>query len=136
MPNLTVGVPSEIKDNENRVAMQPDGVAELVHAGNPVLVQAGAGAGLPVHRRRVAAAGASIVPSADEVFAGADLIVKVEDAVPGRNTTGSARTATCAPICTWPPTSNSPISFSTSTSTPSPTKPCKPLTGGYRCSPR
>ena len=33
MPNLTVGVPSEIKDNENRVAMQPDGVAELVHAG-------------------------------------------------------------------------------------------------------
>ena len=45
MSTLVVGVPKEIKDNENRVAVQPDGVAELVHHGHQVLVEAGAGVG-------------------------------------------------------------------------------------------
>jgi len=45
MTARVVGVPTEIKDNENRVAVQPDGVADLVHAGHQVIVQAGAGAG-------------------------------------------------------------------------------------------
>ena len=45
MSALVVGVPSEIKNNENRVSVQPDGVAELVHHGHQVLVQSGAGAG-------------------------------------------------------------------------------------------
>ena len=45
MSALVVGVPKEIKDNENRVSVQPDGVAELVHPGHQVLVQTGAGAG-------------------------------------------------------------------------------------------
>ncbi len=45
MSTLVVGVPSEIKDNENRVALHPDGVVELVHDGHQVLVQAGAGIG-------------------------------------------------------------------------------------------
>ena len=45
MSARVVGVPTEIKDNENRVAVQPDGVAELVHAGHQVIVQAGAGLG-------------------------------------------------------------------------------------------
>lgn len=40
---LIVGVPKEIKDNENRVSVQPDGVTELVHAGHDVLVESGAG---------------------------------------------------------------------------------------------
>jgi alanine dehydrogenase len=45
MSTLVVGVPSEIKDNEKRVALTPDGVVELVHHGHQVLVQAGADVG-------------------------------------------------------------------------------------------
>lgn len=62
-----VGVPTDIKDNENRVALQPDGVAELVHAGHEVLVQAGAGDGSRFTDQEFAAAGARVVDSADEV---------------------------------------------------------------------
>ena len=82
MSTLVVGVPSEIKDNENRVALQPDGVAELVHHGHQVLVQAGAGAGSRFPDDEYAAAGATVVPTADEVFAAADLIVKVKEPIP------------------------------------------------------
>jgi alanine dehydrogenase len=81
MSALVVGVPTEIKDNENRVSMQPDGVAELVHGGHRVVVQAGAGAGSRFADDEFAAAGAEIVPTADEVFAAADLIVKVKEPV-------------------------------------------------------
>jgi alanine dehydrogenase len=79
---IVVGVPTEIKDNENRVALQPDGVVELVHAGHRVVVQAGAGAGPGFGDDAYAAAGASILATADEVFAAADLIVKVKEPVP------------------------------------------------------
>jgi alanine dehydrogenase len=79
---LTVGVPKEIKDNENRVAVQPDGVAELVHHGHRVLVEAGAGDGSRFPDAEYAAAGATVVATADEVFAGADLIVKVKEPIP------------------------------------------------------
>jgi len=82
MPGLVVGVPKEIKDNENRVAMQPDGAAELAHTGHTVLVQAGAGAGSRFSDDEFIAAGATIVPTADDVFAGADLIVKVKEPIP------------------------------------------------------
>ena len=82
MSTLVVGVPSEIKDNENRVALTPDGVAELVHHGHQVLVQAGAGAGSRFPDDEYAAAGAKVVPTADDVFAAADLIVKVKEPMP------------------------------------------------------
>ena len=80
--SIVVGVPAEIKDNENRVSVQPDGVAELVHHGHRVLVQAGAGAGSRFADEEYAAAGANVVATADEVFAGADLIVKVKEPIP------------------------------------------------------
>ena len=80
--SLVVGVPKEIKDNENRVAMQPDGVYELVHHGHRVLVEADAGTGSRFADAEYAAAGATIVASADEVFADADLIVKVKEPIP------------------------------------------------------
>ena len=83
MSALVVGVPKEIKDNENRVAMQPDGAAELAHTGHTVLVESGAGAGSRFSDEEFVAAGATIVPTADEVFAGADLIVKVKEPIPG-----------------------------------------------------
>ena len=82
MSTLVVGVPSEIKDNEKRVALTPDGAAELAHNGNRVLVQAGAGVGSRFTDDEYAAAGAEVLPSADEVFAAADLIVKVKEPVP------------------------------------------------------
>jgi alanine dehydrogenase len=80
--SLIVGVPTEIKDNENRVSMQPDGVAELVHGGHSVLVQAGAGQGSRFSDAEFAAAGATVVDDADAVFAAADLIVKVKEPIP------------------------------------------------------
>ncbi|MDX6379372.1 MAG: alanine dehydrogenase, partial [Rubrobacteraceae bacterium] len=42
---MVIGVPREVKDNESRVSMQPDGVAELVHHGHEVIVEQGAGVG-------------------------------------------------------------------------------------------
>ena len=78
---LTVGIPAEIKDNERRVALQPDGAAELVHAGHRVLVQAGAGLGSRFDDDAYTAAGGTVVATADEVFE-ADLIVKVKEPVP------------------------------------------------------
>lgn len=78
---LTVGVPTEIKDNENRVSVQPDGVAELVHHGHTVLIQAGAGDGVLFSDEEFAEAGATIVADADAVFEAADLIVKVKEPV-------------------------------------------------------
>jgi alanine dehydrogenase len=77
-----VGVPKEIKDRENRVSVQPDGVAELVHSGQQVVVQAGAGAGSGFRDEEYAAAGATVVGAAGEVFSAADLIVKVKEPIP------------------------------------------------------
>jgi alanine dehydrogenase len=77
-----IGVPKEIKDMEGRVSMQPDGVAELVHHGNEVLVQSGAGDGAGFSDEEYDEAGARVVDGPDEVFEAADLIVKVKEPVP------------------------------------------------------
>src|SRR5215212_6929478 len=77
-----VGVPKEIKDMEGRVSMQPDGVAELVHNGHEVLVQAGAGKGAGFSDEEYVEAGGRVVDGPDEVFASSDLIVKVKEPVP------------------------------------------------------
>src|SRR6201991_2889547 len=82
MAGLVVGVPKEIKEKEGRVSVQPDGVAELVYDGREVVVQAGAGAGCGFADDEYVAAGARVVGTADEVFAAADLIVKVKEPIP------------------------------------------------------
>jgi alanine dehydrogenase len=82
MSTLVVGVPTEIKDNEKRVALTPDGVMELVHHGHQVVVHAGAGTGSRFEDQQYADAGAKVVADPDEVFAAADLIVKVKEPVP------------------------------------------------------
>jgi len=74
-------VPKEIKDQERRVAVLPDGVDELVHRGHQVVVQTGAGAGSGFLDEEYVAAGAKVVATADEVFAAADLIVKVKEPI-------------------------------------------------------
>jgi len=77
-----VGVPTEIKTDEYRVALTPSGVRELTDRGHDVLVQAGAGEGSAIADDAYAAQGARIVPDAAAVFAGAELIVKVKEPQP------------------------------------------------------
>jgi alanine dehydrogenase len=77
-----VGVPGEIKDQEGRVSMQPDGVVELVHQDHEVVVESGAGLGAGFSDEEYEEAGARVVGSADEVFEAADLIVKVKEPIP------------------------------------------------------
>jgi alanine dehydrogenase len=79
---VNVGVPKEVKDNESRVALTPEGVRELVAAGHRVLVETTAGVGSAITDQDFEAAGAMIAADADAVFAGADLIVKVKEPQP------------------------------------------------------
>src|SRR5829696_4451149 len=79
---MIVGVPSEIKSDEYRVALLPVGVEELRRAGHRVLVQAGAGLGSGITDDRYAATGAEIVADAAAIWKQADLIVKVKEPLP------------------------------------------------------
>jgi alanine dehydrogenase len=79
---MKVGVPTEIKQDEYRVALTPAGVRELTDAGHEVVVQAGAGEGSAVFDADYVAQGARIVPDAAAVFAEAELIVKVKEPQP------------------------------------------------------
>ena len=79
---MRVGVPTEIKTDEYRVAMTPAGVRDMTDAGHEVYVQAGAGEGSAIADRDYEAQGARIVPDADAVFASADMIVKVKEPQP------------------------------------------------------
>ena len=76
---MRIGVPAEIKNNEFRVGMIPSAVAELVHHGHAVSVQAGAGLGAGLTDAAYLAAGADIVADASAIFAAADMIVKVKE---------------------------------------------------------
>lgn len=76
---MRVGVPKEIKVLEYRVGMVPAGVRELVHDGHEVVIETGAGGGIGMMDADYEAAGARIVGSAKEVFAQADLVVKVKE---------------------------------------------------------
>jgi alanine dehydrogenase len=78
---VKVGVPKEVKNHEYRVAMTPSGVHELVRGGHQVVVEHGAGTGSSIPDADFVAAGASIVPAADDVWAAADLVLKVKEPV-------------------------------------------------------
>lgn len=79
---LVVGVPAEVKNNENRVAITPDGVRELSHRGVEVLVEAGAGASSSVSDEEMSRAGARILTDAEAVWGEADLVCKVKEPQP------------------------------------------------------
>ena len=79
---MRIGVPREIKVHEYRVGLVPAGVRELVGAGHEVLVETGAGNGIGVDDAQFRAAGASIAAMPAEVFARADMIVKVKEPQP------------------------------------------------------
>jgi alanine dehydrogenase len=76
---VRVGVPTEVKADEYRVALTPAGVRELVDAGHEVVVQHGAGMGSAITDEAYVAQGATIVPDADALFDDASLIVKVKE---------------------------------------------------------
>ncbi len=76
---MRIGVPKEIKNHEYRVGLVPSSVQELVHNGHQVLVQADAGVGAGLTDADYIAAGATIVAGADQIFAEADMIVKVKE---------------------------------------------------------
>ncbi len=78
---MKVGVPKEVKNHEYRVAMTPAGVHELVRGGHEVYVQESAGVGSAIPDADFTAAGAAILPTADEVWAAGDLILKVKEPV-------------------------------------------------------
>ncbi|SET95721.1 alanine dehydrogenase [Paenibacillus sp. NFR01] len=79
---MIVGIPKEIKNNENRVAVTPAGVEALRKSGHEVLVQQGAGIGSGFADREYSANGARLIPTAAEVWAQAEMILKVKEPLP------------------------------------------------------
>ena len=79
---MLVGVPKEIKNNEYRVGLTPASVRELTAHGHAVLVQSGAGAAIGLADDQYRAAGAQVVPAAADVFARAEMVVKVKEPQP------------------------------------------------------
>ena len=78
---MKIGIPKEIKNNENRVGMTPAGVAELVHHGHQVYVQHTAGEGSGFADDDYVKSGAEILPTIEETYAVADMIVKVKEPI-------------------------------------------------------
>ena len=78
---MKVGIPREVKDHEYRVAITPAGVFELVRHGHEVYVEHDAGVGSSITDEEYVAAGASILATADDVWATGDLILKVKEPI-------------------------------------------------------
>ncbi|MDE6410901.1 MAG: alanine dehydrogenase [Muribaculaceae bacterium] len=78
---MKIGIPKEIKNNENRVGATPAGVKELVAHGHELFVQHTAGEGSGFADEEYAAAGATILPTIEDVYATADMIIKVKEPI-------------------------------------------------------
>lgn len=78
---MRIGIPKEIKNNENRVGMTPAGVAELIKHGHEVYVQHTAGEGSSFPDSQYEKVGATILPTIEDVYATADMIVKVKEPI-------------------------------------------------------
>ena len=79
---MRIGVPKEIKNHEYRVGLTPGAVREYVAHGHEVFVETNAGSGIGADNGAYAAAGATVLNTADEVFAVSDMIVKVKEPQP------------------------------------------------------
>lgn len=78
---MIIGVPKEIKNNENRVGLTPAGVSALVKAGHQLFVQATAGNGSGFSDEEYQAAGAAILPTIEDVYGKAEMIMKVKEPI-------------------------------------------------------
>jgi len=76
---MLIGVPKEIKNHEYRVGLVPTSAGELVHNGHEVIIETNAGSGIDMTDADYEAVGAKIVETADEVFARADMVIKVKE---------------------------------------------------------
>ena len=79
---MLIGVPKEIKNHEYRIGMTPAGVRELVAAGHQVMVQRDGGTAIGLTNEAYMAAGATLIDTPEEIFASADMIVKVKEPQP------------------------------------------------------
>jgi alanine dehydrogenase len=79
---MKIGVPKEIKNNENRVGLVPSGVRQLVHDGHELFVETKAGLGIGISDDDFVKSGATILPSLEAVFEKAEMIVKVKEPQP------------------------------------------------------
>ena len=78
---MIIGVPTEIKNNENRVALTPGGALELVKRGHTVYVQSNAGLGSGFSNAMYESAGAKLLPTIEDVYAIAEMIIKVKEPI-------------------------------------------------------
>ena len=78
---MNIGVPKEIKTNENRIALVPAGVETLIGAGHTVLIEAGAGVGSGFADEDFTSVGATIAPDADTVWRESEMIMKVKEPI-------------------------------------------------------
>ena len=99
---MIVGVPKEVKDNEFRVALTPEGAGELTHAGHRVSIQDHAGDGSSIPQERNIRAGAEVLPAAEDVWAGADMILKVKEPIASEYDL-MEQDRSCSPTCTSRP---------------------------------
>ena len=132
---MIVGVPSEVKMDECRVALTPAGVRELTSAGHTVYVQKGAGDGSSMPDADFVRTGAKIVDDAEEVWAAADLVCKVKEPVRGGVSTGSARghDQTLFTYLHLAASASAPTRSSPPATWPSPTRRCATRTTRCRC---
>ena len=79
---MIIGVPAEVKNNENRVGLTPDSVKYLTTIGNEILVQDGAGTNIGLTNDLYISAGAKILDSAEDVYKSSEMIVKVKEPIP------------------------------------------------------
>ena len=79
---MIIGVPAEVKNNENRVGLTPDSVKHLTNIGNEILVQDGAGTNIGLTNDLYISAGAKILNSAEDVYKSSEMIVKVKEPIP------------------------------------------------------
>ena len=79
---MIIGVPSEVKNNENRVGLTPNSVQSLVSLGHDVLIQNNAGANIGFLNDQYIAAGAKLIDSAEDVYKSSEMIVKVKEPIP------------------------------------------------------
>lgn len=78
---MIIGVPKEVKNKENRVGIVPGGVEVLVRAGHTVNIQRGAGLGAGISDEKYVAAGANIIDTADDLWASAEMVMKVKEPI-------------------------------------------------------
>ena len=130
---MKVGVPTEIKTDEYRVALTPVGARELSEHGHDVLIQKGAGEGSAVSDADYEAQGARIVPTAEDVWGEADMVLKVKEPQMPEVEMLRAETTLFTYLHLAPDPDLTKALAATEARSASPTRPSRTARGGCRC---